>query len=147
MTKEWEKYRNDICSLYSQHSLATVRQMMIDQHNFHASIRAYRGRLDRWGLRKYNRRKRHGSVNSGGSDSGEYSDHAGAGPATVGLDPPSTDAVSQYRNETETNLFPESHDVGAGLAQHNAATGPNNPYDSSINQYTQTHRQSSSSQG
>ena len=147
MTKEWEKYRNDICSLYSQHSLATVRQMMIDQHNFHASIRAYRGRLDRWGLRKYNRRKRHGSVNSGGSDSGEYSDHAGAGPASVGLDPASTDAVSQYRNETETNLFPASHDVGAGLAQHNAATGPNNPYDSSINQYTQTHRQSSSSQG
>lgn len=58
MTKDWDRYRDTIISLYTQHSLATVRQIMVDQYGFCASLRAYRGRLDRWGIRRYMPRKR-----------------------------------------------------------------------------------------
>lgn len=61
MTTDWEKYHDVILSLYEQHSLATVRQIMLDKYGFHASIRAYRGRLDRWGVRKYNRKRGRGA--------------------------------------------------------------------------------------
>ena len=144
MTKDWEKYQSVIRDLYSQHSLATVRQIMIDQYGFQASIRAYRGRLDRWGCRKYNRRKRQSSVSSGGSASGDHSDNGGAGPAAVALDPTSTGA-DQY-HEAGTNFYTETNDVGGEWTHNNAATSPDTPYHGSTSQYSQTHRRSSSSQ-
>ncbi|RYP10044.1 hypothetical protein DL764_000902 [Monosporascus ibericus] len=67
MTKQWEQYEEIIRALYADTTLSNVRQIMIDQHGFKASVRAYRGRLDRWGVRKYNRRDRNDSVSSGDS--------------------------------------------------------------------------------
>ncbi|RYP06871.1 hypothetical protein DL765_009327 [Monosporascus sp. GIB2] len=67
MTKQWEQYESIIRALYADTTLSNVRQIMIDQHGFKASVRAYRGRLDRWGVRKYNRRNRNDSVSSGDS--------------------------------------------------------------------------------
>ncbi|RYP12056.1 hypothetical protein DL767_011494 [Monosporascus sp. MG133] len=64
MTKQWEQYEAIIRALYADTTLSNVRQIMIDQHGFKASVRAYRGRLDRWGVRKYNRRDRNDSVSS-----------------------------------------------------------------------------------
>lgn len=57
MEKDWEPHREEIASLYMEHPLVTVRQIMIDQYGFQASIRAYRNRLDRWGIRRYVRRR------------------------------------------------------------------------------------------
>ncbi|RYP76518.1 hypothetical protein DL771_001752 [Monosporascus sp. 5C6A] len=67
MTKQWEQYEAIIRALYADTTLSNVRQIMIDQHGFKASVRAYRGRLDRWGVRKYNRRDRNDSISSGDS--------------------------------------------------------------------------------
>ncbi|KAI0477418.1 hypothetical protein GGR56DRAFT_673804 [Xylariaceae sp. FL0804] len=53
MTKQWDLYEDEIKGLYAGNKLADVRQIMIKQHGFHASIRAYRGQLDKWGVRKY----------------------------------------------------------------------------------------------
>ncbi|KAI1387960.1 uncharacterized protein F4822DRAFT_297200 [Hypoxylon trugodes] len=58
MTKQWDQYEATIKDLYAENTLSVVRQMMIDQYGFKASVRAYRGRLIRWGVRKYNCRKR-----------------------------------------------------------------------------------------
>ncbi|KAI0107694.1 hypothetical protein F4776DRAFT_644868 [Hypoxylon sp. NC0597] len=67
MTKQWDVYEATIKSLYAENTLSVVRQIMIDQYGFKASVRAYRGRLIRWGVRKYNCRKRSSSSSSGGS--------------------------------------------------------------------------------
>ncbi|KAI1656364.1 hypothetical protein F4813DRAFT_364117 [Daldinia decipiens] len=58
MTKPWDVYEATIKDLYADNTLSVVRQIMIDQYGFRASVRAYRGRLIRWGVRKYNCRKR-----------------------------------------------------------------------------------------
>ncbi|KAI0898866.1 hypothetical protein F4806DRAFT_493373 [Annulohypoxylon nitens] len=65
MTKQWDMHEATIKQLYAENTLARVRQMMIDQYGFKASVRAYRGRLIRWGVRKYNCRKRASSDSSG----------------------------------------------------------------------------------
>ncbi|OTA83792.1 hypothetical protein M434DRAFT_400608 [Hypoxylon sp. CO27-5] len=67
MTKQWDVYEATIKDLYAENTLSVVRQIMIDQYGFKASVRAYRGRLIRWGVRKYNCRKRSSSSSSGGS--------------------------------------------------------------------------------
>ncbi|KAI0836264.1 hypothetical protein F5Y06DRAFT_105976 [Hypoxylon sp. FL0890] len=67
MTKQWEAYEATIKDLYAENTLSVVRQIMIEQYGFRASVRAYRGRLIRWGVRKYNCRKRSSSRSSGGS--------------------------------------------------------------------------------
>ncbi|KAI2617768.1 hypothetical protein GGR54DRAFT_195268 [Hypoxylon sp. NC1633] len=58
MTKQWAMYEATIKSLYAENTLSVVRQIMIDKYGFRASTRAYRGRLIRWNVRKYNCRKR-----------------------------------------------------------------------------------------
>lgn len=65
-------YEATIKTLYAENTLSVVRQIMIDKYGFRASTRAYRGRLIRWGVRKYNCRKlsdrassRASSVNDG----------------------------------------------------------------------------------
>ncbi|KAI0025956.1 Clr5 domain-containing protein [Xylariomycetidae sp. FL0641] len=60
MTKPWEAHRKTIIQLYNEKTLSTVRETMIKRHNFKASTRAYRGRLIRWGIRKYNCKKQNG---------------------------------------------------------------------------------------
>ncbi|KAI1760042.1 hypothetical protein GGR53DRAFT_511281 [Hypoxylon sp. FL1150] len=57
MTKQWDTYEATIKSLYAENTLSVVRQIMIDKYGFRASTRAYRGRLIRWGVRKYNCRR------------------------------------------------------------------------------------------
>ncbi|KAI6091448.1 hypothetical protein F4821DRAFT_254767 [Hypoxylon rubiginosum] len=57
MTKQWDTYEATIKTLYAENTLSVVRQIMIDKYGFRASTRAYRGRLIRWGVRKYNCRK------------------------------------------------------------------------------------------
>ncbi|KAH9907396.1 hypothetical protein F4778DRAFT_536617 [Xylariomycetidae sp. FL2044] len=57
MTKQWEIYEDTIKDLYAKHTLSTVRRIMIEKYGFKASTRAYRGRLVRWGMRKYNKRR------------------------------------------------------------------------------------------
>ncbi|XXG95374.1 mRNA cap guanine-N7 methyltransferase [Hypoxylon texense] len=70
MTKQWDTYEATIKTLYADNTLSVVRQIMIDK------TRAYRGRLIRWGVRKYNCRKlsdrassRASSVNDGAASS------------------------------------------------------------------------------
>ncbi|KAI3324124.1 hypothetical protein HD806DRAFT_60993 [Xylariaceae sp. AK1471] len=75
MTKAWDSHEATIKKLYADNTLAVVRKIMIEEHNFKASTRAYRGRLIKWGVRKYNCRRRSdcGSVSCsspGGSSSG-----------------------------------------------------------------------------
>ncbi|KAI1101755.1 hypothetical protein F4804DRAFT_289574 [Jackrogersella minutella] len=69
MTKQWDVYEATIKDLYAENTLAVVRQIMIERYGFKASVRAYRGRLIRWGIRKYNCRKRASSSSSGSSSS------------------------------------------------------------------------------
>ncbi|OTB12124.1 hypothetical protein K445DRAFT_25953 [Daldinia sp. EC12] len=70
MTKPWEAHEATIKDLYANNTLSVVRQIMIEQYGFKASVRAYRGRLIRWGVRKYNCRKRGspGVSHSSGTD-------------------------------------------------------------------------------
>ncbi|KAI1649003.1 uncharacterized protein F4817DRAFT_49849 [Daldinia loculata] len=71
MTKQWDVYEATIKDLYADNTLSVVRQIMIDQYGFRASVRAYRGRLIRWGVRKYNCRKRASpSVSNSSADEG-----------------------------------------------------------------------------
>ncbi|KAI8631134.1 hypothetical protein F5Y19DRAFT_425206 [Xylariaceae sp. FL1651] len=70
MTKPWDLHEATIKKLYAEHTLSVVRQIMIEKHNFKASTRAYRGRLIRWGVRKYNCRRRNecGSISASSVD-------------------------------------------------------------------------------
>ncbi|KAK6956545.1 hypothetical protein Daesc_001823 [Daldinia eschscholtzii] len=72
MTKPWEAHEATIKDLYANNTLSVVRQIMIEQYGFKASVRAYRGRLIRWDVRKYNCRKRGspGISHSSGTDEG-----------------------------------------------------------------------------
>ncbi|KAI3330023.1 hypothetical protein F4824DRAFT_355461 [Ustulina deusta] len=71
MTKPWELHEATIKKLYAENTLAVVRKTMIDKYNFKASTRAYRGRLIKWGVRKYNCRRRSdcASISAGSPDS------------------------------------------------------------------------------
>ncbi|KAB5566877.1 Clr5 domain-containing protein [Coniochaeta sp. 2T2.1] len=70
MTKKWDEHRATIISLYKeQHKpLREVQRLMKEQYGFDASVRAYRSRFDRWGVHKYNCRRR--GSGSNGSDEG-----------------------------------------------------------------------------
>ncbi|KAI1310661.1 hypothetical protein F5Y03DRAFT_345169 [Xylaria venustula] len=72
MTKSWELHEVTIKELYKENTLAVVRKIMIERYNFKASTRAYRGRLIKWNVRKYNRRRPSdgGSRSADGSMSG-----------------------------------------------------------------------------
>ncbi|KAI1741672.1 hypothetical protein F4680DRAFT_414725 [Xylaria scruposa] len=81
MTKPWDLHEATIKKLYAEKTLSQVRKIMIEKYNFKASTRAYRGRLDKWGVRKYNCRRRSdcGSV-SAGSPEGSMSGSDTASP-------------------------------------------------------------------
>ncbi|KAJ2989806.1 hypothetical protein NUW58_g3283 [Xylaria curta] len=57
MTKPWDLHEATIKKLYAEHTLAVVQKIMMEKYNFKASTRAYRGRLIKWGVRKYNCRR------------------------------------------------------------------------------------------
>ncbi|KAI0483506.1 Clr5 domain-containing protein [Xylaria cf. heliscus] len=81
MTKPWELHEATIKQLYAEKTLSQVRNIMIERHNFKASTRAYRGRLDKWGIRKYNcRRRSEGGSVSTGSPEGSLSGSDTASP-------------------------------------------------------------------
>ncbi|KAI0186622.1 hypothetical protein EV127DRAFT_483941 [Xylaria flabelliformis] len=81
MTKPWDLHEATIKKLYAEKTLSQVRKIMIEKYNFKASTRAYRGRLDKWGVRKYNCRRRSdcGSI-SAGSPEGSISGSDTASP-------------------------------------------------------------------
>ncbi|KAI1770332.1 hypothetical protein F4818DRAFT_264907 [Hypoxylon cercidicola] len=80
MTKQWDMYEDTIKTLYSENTLSVVRQIMIDKYGFRASTRAYRGRLIRWGVRKYNCRKLsdHASSPASSVNDGAFSSESGS---------------------------------------------------------------------
>ncbi|KAI2609669.1 uncharacterized protein GGS25DRAFT_225880 [Hypoxylon fragiforme] len=78
MTKQWEVYEDTIKNLYTENTLSVVRQTMMDRYGFKASTRAYRGRLIRWNVRKYNCRKR-GEERSPSSSSARDGSGGGGG--------------------------------------------------------------------
>ncbi|KAI1827244.1 hypothetical protein F4861DRAFT_398773 [Xylaria intraflava] len=94
MTKSWDLHEATIKRLYAENTLAAVRVIMIDKYNFKASrTRAYRGRLIKWGVRKYNRRRSDcgssscGSLDGsiGSSDFAFINSHREAGPTGYDL--------------------------------------------------------------
>lgn len=56
-----------ITKLYESHTLEEVRQIMLNQHGFYASLRAYRSHLDDWGKEKSTRQSREESTIDSGS--------------------------------------------------------------------------------
>ncbi|KAK4454032.1 Clr5 domain-containing protein [Podospora aff. communis PSN243] len=84
MTKAWDDYKDAIIGEYKEHNkpLHEVQRIMEEKYRFKASTRAYRSRLDKWGVYKYSCRKRNGS--SGANDDGSPDDD------TPGLSPPRT---------------------------------------------------------
>ncbi|GAW14045.1 hypothetical protein ANO14919_034370 [Xylariales sp. No.14919] len=83
MTKPWDLHEATIKKLYAENTLAVVRKTMIDKYNFKASTRAYRGRLIKWGVRKYNcRRRSDGGLISVGSPDDSMSGSDTASPTS-----------------------------------------------------------------
>jgi hypothetical protein len=111
MTKQWEQYEATIRALYSEHPLSVVRQMMIDNYGFNASVRAYRGRLDRWGIRKYNRRKRKGSVSSSDSNVDCSSESDAAPSPDISRSVPEAYSTA---TSTPTHFATSGHDLDLG---------------------------------
>ncbi|KAN0103398.1 hypothetical protein V8E51_011711 [Hyaloscypha variabilis] len=54
MAKDWDQYKTEIKTLYITNgkSLDDVRRILKGRHNFDASVRAYRMKLEYWGIRK-----------------------------------------------------------------------------------------------
>lgn len=63
MTKAWDDHKDAIIDQYKDHNkpLHEVQRIMEERYRFKASTRAYRSRLDKWGVYKYSCRKRNGS--------------------------------------------------------------------------------------
>ncbi|KAK5652715.1 hypothetical protein OQA88_9568 [Cercophora sp. LCS_1] len=74
MTKAWEDHKEAIIGEYKQRNkpLHEVQRIMEETHGFRASTRAYRSRLDKWGVFKYSCRRRRRS--SAGARSGSADD-------------------------------------------------------------------------
>ncbi|KAI1118325.1 hypothetical protein F5Y14DRAFT_259410 [Nemania sp. NC0429] len=82
MTKPWDLHEATIKKLYAENTLAVVRKTMSEEYNFKASTRAYRGRLVKWGVRKYHCRRQSdcSSMLSAGSPGGSASESDAASP-------------------------------------------------------------------
>ncbi|KAH8666725.1 hypothetical protein BX600DRAFT_436111 [Xylariales sp. PMI_506] len=113
MTKPWETYEATIKGLYQQHTLATVKQIMQDRHNFRASTRAYRQRLDAWGCTKYKKRDKPSLPKSHGETSNN-----------PGTSQPHGSSPVAPQQEVYNSWFPSSNQVQgvtSGAAYPNAA--------------------------
>ncbi|KAI1166127.1 hypothetical protein F5B18DRAFT_607370 [Nemania serpens] len=122
MTKPWDLHEATIKKLYAENTLAVVRKTMIEEHNFKASTRAYRGRLVKWGMRKYNCRRRSdcSSILSAGSQDGSMSGLDAASPILSQPSARSNHDLSRYsdgghvrdHNEpTMSNLLERPHNT------------------------------------
>ncbi|KAI1326790.1 hypothetical protein F5Y16DRAFT_374046 [Xylariaceae sp. FL0255] len=80
MTKSWDIHKAEIKKLYTEHPLAVVQQIMLEKHNFKASTRAYRQRLYKWNVRKYNSRRANGGECSLSSPEGSASEAGSVSP-------------------------------------------------------------------
>ncbi|KAK2003481.1 hypothetical protein LX36DRAFT_696849 [Colletotrichum falcatum] len=80
MTKAWGEKRADITRLYidENKTLNEVKTIMEQHHNFKASTRSYRQQFDKWGLAKYNCKKRM-ARRRGQDTSGHQLHHQSAG--------------------------------------------------------------------
>ncbi|GKT46516.1 uncharacterized protein ColSpa_06697 [Colletotrichum spaethianum] len=80
MTKAWREKQADITRLYihENKTLNEVKAIMEEQHDFKASTRSYRQQFDKWGLAKYNCKKRTARRRSQ-DDSGHQHHHQSAG--------------------------------------------------------------------
>ncbi|KAL6865762.1 hypothetical protein ACO1O0_001860 [Amphichorda felina] len=60
MVKPWNEFRQEISKLYKQEgrTLAEVRTIMKERHDFDASVRSYRQHFDQWDVQKYKCKKR-----------------------------------------------------------------------------------------
>ncbi|KAI1422455.1 hypothetical protein F5Y12DRAFT_799575 [Xylaria sp. FL1777] len=122
MTKPWELHEATIKKLYAENTLAVVRKTMIERYNFKASTRAYRGRLIKWGVRKYNcRRRGDGGSISAGSPDGSVSGSDTASPTlsqpTIETTPdfPEYSSSGQMRDSQPrmSNLLGQSYDTAS----------------------------------
>ncbi|KAG9238034.1 Clr5 domain-containing protein [Amylocarpus encephaloides] len=61
MSKDWKSHKAEFFQLYTVEgrTLQDVKGILEDRHGFIASTRAYRMRVDEWGLRKYKSTKNH----------------------------------------------------------------------------------------
>ncbi|TQN72170.1 hypothetical protein CSHISOI_03341 [Colletotrichum shisoi] len=93
MTKAWREKRAYITRLYihENRTLNQVKAIMEEDHDFKASTRSYRQQFDKWGLAKYNCKKRTARRRS--QDSGDHQQHqhhstagGGSGGGGVGED-------------------------------------------------------------
>ncbi|KAI0459083.1 hypothetical protein F5B21DRAFT_457118 [Xylaria acuta] len=111
MTKPWDLHEATIKKLYAEKTLSEVRKIMIEKYNFKASTRAYRGRLDKWGVRKYNcRRRSDGGSISAGSPEGSMS---GSDIASPTLSQPS---VERSRDSASYPTGRQTRDSESGVS-------------------------------
>ncbi|KAK0707564.1 Clr5 domain-containing protein [Lasiosphaeris hirsuta] len=105
MTKAWDDHREVIIGLYKEQNrpLHEVQRIMEERHNFRASTRAYRSRLDKWTVHKYSCRRRR---NTGTAN--EMPSSASDNPA--GLSPPPTP------DPQEREGSPREHSVSPGVS-------------------------------
>ncbi|KAK0639920.1 hypothetical protein B0T16DRAFT_423918 [Cercophora newfieldiana] len=70
MPKAWDDYKEIIIAEYKEHNrpLHEVRRILDERYGFKASTRAYRSRLDIWGVHKYSCRRRNGTSKSEAGD-------------------------------------------------------------------------------
>ncbi|KAK8130915.1 hypothetical protein PG984_007353 [Apiospora sp. TS-2023a] len=125
MTKDWDTYKETILALYEHQTLSQVMEIMKRDYGFEASTRAYRQKLDKWGKRKYKKRK-------GKSDnSPDVSDIDSADEAA-----PASPQVSRRKGDTHATVNNASYGVNAAAFQQGDAnyslnhhgTGVSNAY-------------------
>ncbi|KAK8098582.1 uncharacterized protein PG998_014068 [Apiospora kogelbergensis] len=103
MTKDWDSYKDTILALYEHQTLATVMEVMQRDYNFVASTRAYRQKLDKWGKRKYKKRK-------GKSDnSPEVSDAESVGKAAASSRPASPELSHRHTSRRQQSAADAGH--------------------------------------
>ncbi|KAK8015045.1 hypothetical protein PG990_008341 [Apiospora arundinis] len=135
MTKNWDDYKDTILALYEHQTLATVMEVMKRDYNFVASTRAYRQKLDKWGKRKYKKRKGKSDNSPEGSDAESFGEGAGSssGPTSPVVSTrnhgsqrhQSTAAHTGHHGTTTTSTF-NQRDVDYSLNQPGADV--NNAY-------------------
>ncbi|KAI8958733.1 hypothetical protein F5Y11DRAFT_28811 [Daldinia sp. FL1419] len=154
MTKPWEVYEAIIKDLYADNTLSVVQKIMIERYGFRASVRAYRGRLIRWGIRKYNCRKRASPSVSNSSADGGASFSSGSDAASPIM--AAASAVGDARAILPRKVMKQGHADGhlalpgrlnqqySSNHRHQIFNGADNSFDSKPKTYLSTPQHSSS---
>ncbi|PSS03428.1 Clr5 domain-domain-containing protein [Coniella lustricola] len=142
MTKEWNRWEETIKTIYKGQgkTLEETMQIMKDEYNFIASIRAYRSRLKRWGCVKYNKNPNQRGGNARAtltpttpSDSGLINESTTNLPRRVSFQrqlplpppPPPSSAVNAPYPSPETPSVQYPLDYSSDLGNPLSATPPN----------------------